>query len=72
MKRNWWCPVCGIHKVEEQGRKCGGDKCKEFVRVGRYADYRGMSYKTVGRWADKGKLEVKKSPGGHRRVREWQ
>lgn len=59
--------------VNEKGELvCGEDgKCHTFVRVGRLADYLGVSYKTVGRWADKGKLEVRYSSGGkHRRVRQ--
>jgi len=41
---------------------------KPYYRIGEVADFLGMSPDTVRRWADGGRLQTRRSAGGHRVV----
>ena len=42
---------------------------QKYLPIGQAAEHFGVSVQTLRRWADSGKVESKRSPGGHRLFR---
>jgi excisionase family DNA binding protein len=49
--------------------KPGSEVAPEWLTLGEAARYLGVAQSTVRKWADQGRLETFKTPGGHRRFR---
>jgi excisionase family DNA binding protein len=52
-----------------RGSKLGGEVTPEWLTLGEAARYLGVAQSTVRKWADMGRVETFKTPGGHRRFR---
>ena len=52
-----------------RSRSVAADEAPEWLTLGEAARYLGVAQSTVRKWADMGRVETFKTPGGHRRFR---